>query len=159
MSRLGLKVARLFGRKLPAFRNLADARSHLFAERDDRLAMLKRLAVKSDSFAADGSPGSLKKMEAWYFQLVESDGFRALGITREEFERCMATYFCHVVVTNCADAEWHVSEYAFEKGKFEIGVKCGLFELMRSSFAGHHAKPANRFRNAIYREYQRYFTT
>ena len=60
MSRFGLKVAQLFGKKLPAFRTLDEARSALFAERDTRLATMRALALKSERFVADGSPETLK---------------------------------------------------------------------------------------------------
>ena len=156
MSRLGLKLAGLFGRSLPAFGSLEEASAHLFAMRDGQLSTLKGLASKS-GFSADGTPESLKQLEAWYFQLFESDGFGELGVSREEFERCMASYFCEVAVTNCPGTQWHVSEFAYEPGKYEIGVKRGLFELMRGSFKDHHAQQGNRSRNAIYREYRRYF--
>jgi hypothetical protein len=153
-----MKIAESFGRTLAAFRTAGDARSQLFAERDERLTKMKALAAKSEGFAADDTPESLKKMEAWYFQLVDGDGFRALGTSREEFEQCMATYFCQVAVTNCSGAEWHVGEYAFEKRKYEIGVKRGLLQLMRGAFRDHYMKSSNRTRTAIFREYQRYFT-
>jgi len=148
----------LFGRTLPAYRNISEARTSLFAARDARLAGFKVLASKSDLFVANDTPESLKQMEAWYFQLVESDGFRLVGVTREEFEKCMATYFCHVAVVNCPEAEWYVAEFAFEPGKYEIGVKRGLVHQMRGSFTDHFAKGANRRRTAIYREFQRYYS-
>jgi hypothetical protein len=158
MSRLGMKIAESFGRTLPVFRTAGDARSQLFAERDERLTKIKTLAAKSECFAADETPESLKKMEAWYFQLVDGDDFPALGVSREEFEKCMATYFCQVAVMNCSGTEWHVGEYAFGKGKYEIGVKRGLLQLMLGSFRDHYAKRSNRAHTAIFREYQRYFT-
>ena len=156
MSRFGLRIARLFGQRLPSFRSLDEAKKQLFEERDCRIAKLKAL-TPTVYFIPDETPESLKGMEEWYFKLHESDGFRQLGVTRQDFERCMATYFCHVAVANCSDAEWHVSEYAFQPGKYEIGVRRGALTLNRSSFEDHYAKPGNLTRKAIFREYQRYF--
>ena len=157
MNNYGQEVARLFGAALPAFRSLDEARSALFAERDARLVLMNRAASNSGVFRADSTPESLKKMEAWYFLLAELDGFRALGMIREEFEGLMATYFCHVAVASRSTAEWHVEEFAFATGKYEIGVKRAPLKFMRRSFANHFERKANRTRTSIYREFNRYF--
>ena len=110
---------------------------------------MRALALKSERFVADGSPETLKRMEAWYYQLFESHGFEKLGISREEFECCMASYFCHVAVTNCNEAVWTVAEYAFEKGKYEIGVTRGLVNVLRSSFKDHYKRHSNTRRTSV----------
>jgi hypothetical protein len=158
MGWLSLQVAKLFGQKLPAFKSQAEAEEHLFAERDARVSRLAALAGQSGGvFTADFSPASLKGLELWYFALWESDGFSSLGLSREEFERCMAMYFCEAAVRNCPRAKWIVQEYAFEPGKYELGVQRGHVSLMRSRFTDHYQQPRNKRRQRIYREYQEHF--
>ncbi len=150
----------MFGQKLPAFKSQAEAEGHLFAQRDARLSRVVALAEKSGGiFCADFSPSSLKGLEQWYFALWESDGFDSLGLSREEFEQCMAVYFCELAVRNCPEANWIVREYAFESGKYELGVQRGLLSLMRSRFTDHYKQPSNKRRQKIYREYQEHFAS
>ena len=157
MGWLGLKIAKAFGQKLPAFSSQSDAEYHLFAHRDARLQRIANLAASSDVFFADFTPESLKNLEQWYFILWESDGFGALGISREEFESCMAMYVSEVAVQNCSDAKLEVREFGFEPGKYELGVQRGLTHLMRSRFTDHFNTPNNKRRQKIYREYQAHF--
>ena len=146
-------MAKLFGKQLPGFKNQAEAEAQLFADRDRRLENLLEAAAKTESFDADFTPESLKRLELWYFELWEGDGFGAIGLPREEFECSMAMYFLEVAVRNCPRAEWEVSEYGFENGKYEIGVKNGLHHLMRSRMTDHFQQPNNKRRQKIYREY------
>ncbi len=158
MGWFGLQVARLFGQKLPTFKSQAEAEGHLFAQRDARLSRMVALSEQSGGvFSSDFSPDSLKGLEQWYFALWEADGFGSLGLSREELERCMAIYFCEVAVRNCPQAHWIVQEYAFEPGKYELGVKRGLVSLMRSRFTDHYKQPNNKRRQKIYREYRAHF--
>ena len=159
MSWLGLQVAKLFGQGLPSFTAQAEAEACLFRERDERLQRIVILAASSHVFAADFTPESLKNLELWYFELWEADGFGRLGISREDFERCMAMYFCEVAVRNCRDANWEVMEYGFERGRYEIGVKRGLSHLMRMRFTDHYKQPKNKRRQKIHREYQEHYGT
>ena len=159
MSWLGLKVAKLFGEKLPAFSNQAEAEAYFFGQRDERLGRITKLATSSKNFAADYTPESLKNLEHWYFELIDSDGFRSLGISREDFECCMASYFCELTVRNCPEAKWEVQEFAFESGKYEIGVQRGLCHLMLNRFTDHHKKPNNKRRQKIFRMYEESFAT
>lgn len=108
MGWLGLKIAKLFGEKLPTFANQDEAEAHLFKERDKRLQRVVQAAKSSECFVASFAPESLKQLEEWYFQLWESRDFERVGVPREEFERWMAVYFCEVLVRNCADAQWEV---------------------------------------------------
>ncbi len=157
MSWFGLQVAKLFGQKLPTFTSQATAEAELHRERDERLQRISELAVTSGTFAADYTPESLKTLEKWYFELWESEGFRHLSIQRDEFERCMAIYFCEVAVQNCPDTKWEVREYAFEQGKYEIGVQRGPMHYMRSRFKDHYKEANNKRRQKMYREYQQLF--
>jgi hypothetical protein len=104
----------------------------------------------------DATPESLKWIEAWYFTLVDRGGFRSIGTTREEFEDCMASYFCHVVVATKPDAKWVVEESPFAPGHFGIGVQSG-FCTWTGSFRDHFRAPANKGRTRIFRDYQKYF--
>lgn len=99
----------------------------------------------------------MKKLEAWYFQLWESNSFEKLRINRETFERCMSFYFGEVAHRN-SGAEWIVEEYAFERGKYEIGVRRGLMNFMLGGFADYFETPNNKRRQSIYRQYRQYFT-
>ena len=92
-----------------------------------------------------------------YFHLCDTDGFRLLGISREEFECCMASYFCELAVRNCSDAKWEVREFDFEPGKFEIGIQRGLLHLMLRRFTDHHQQPNNKRRQKIFRMYEERF--
>ena len=158
MGRLGLQLAKLFGQQLPAFKSQAEAEERLFAQRDARVNLLAAVARRADGvFTADFSPASLKGLELWYFALRESDDFSSLGLSREEFERSMAMYFCETAVRNCPQAKWIVREYAFEPGKYELGVQRGQVCLMRSRFTDHYKQPNNKRRQKIYLEYQKRF--
>src|SRR5262249_39899522 len=75
MSRFGLLVARLFGKSLPRFQSLDEAREQLLAARDRYLAALEEVSRQFSGFAPDYSPESLKTLESWYFQLWETGGF------------------------------------------------------------------------------------
>ncbi len=131
---------------------------HLFGERDRRLHRIVELAASSNTFAADYTPESLKNLEKWYFELWESDGFGRLSVARDEFERCMASYFCEIAVRNCPDTNWEVREFGFERGKYEIGVgRPAGGHLMLSRFTDHHGMPRNKRRQKIYRDYQQRF--
>jgi hypothetical protein len=157
LSRYGLKIAKLFGKKLPAYVSQANAEKELFAFRDVRLQRLNALALASNTFEPDSSPESLKSLEIWYFELWENNTFKSINTKREEFEECMAMYFGNVVVKNTAKAEWIVSEYAFEKGKYELGVTWGSGSIMLSRFTDHFKTPNKRYQS-IWRKFNHYCT-
>ena len=154
MTRYGLKVAKLFGKKLPAFESQAEAEESLLGFRDGRLRMIQRLAARSTDFEADFSPQSLKAMELWYHELWESDAFKQTGATREEFEECMAIYFGGVVVRQDSRYKWVVKEFAFMAGKWELGVEMEFQAIMLGRFTDHYKTPNNKRRQAIYRRYK-----
>lgn len=156
MSREGLRVAKEISSRLPAFSSQREARSQLLARRDERLTKFYALSSRATDFRADSTPESLKKMEAWYFSLVDADGFRVIGATREEFEDCMATYFCHVVAVTHSDAAWTVEESPFAPGHYQIGIRRGLC-TWAGSLRDHYRAPANKNHTRIFREYQKYF--
>jgi hypothetical protein len=117
MSKYDLKVAREYGVRLPEFSNRREAKRYYLNWRDEHLALLQKIAERSDSFAADYSVKSLKGLEAWYFELHESNAFDKLGISRATFETCMGIYLGEVAVRQ-GGAEWFVEEFAFMGGRY-----------------------------------------
>jgi hypothetical protein len=116
VSRAGLLAARLHGAKLPTFADLADAE--------------RALLRHSATFRPDGRPESLKNLEHWYLELIEGAGFRSIDTDQETFEQAIAMYFGEVLVRHAPPFEWFVTEFAFEPGRYEIGVRRPLFEVM-----------------------------
>jgi len=157
MSWFGLQVAKKFGKRLPSFAGQEEAEEELCKQRDQRLEHLTQLAKLSGVFTPDYTPNSLKNLEKWYFNLWESDGFKLVGISREDFECCMASYFCAVAVRSCPDAKWEVRAYGFERGKYEIGVQRGSSHLMLSRFTDHCKQAGNKRQQKLYEMYQEWF--
>ncbi len=157
MSKQGLEAAERHSEGLPSFASLEDAVSFYFACRDDHLLILKRIAAEKNNFTADFSPKGLKQIEAWYFNLCESDSFGAHNLDRATFERCLATYFCEVVIRTFSDATWVVEESVFSPGKYEFGVRKGLVTYMTTRFTDHYKEINNKRRQSIYRLFNKYF--
>lgn len=153
MSREGLQAAGRHGAKLPAFPDLAAAERVLLRERDELLRTMTELSRRAAAFRPDGSPESLRHLERWYFELLEGGGFASIGTDEETFERATAMYFGEVLVRNVPPFEWFVAEFAFEPGRYEIGIRRPQLELML-----HRLSPAPRERNArqqsIWRRYR-----
>jgi len=156
MSKAGMDAARRHAKHLPRFRNQKAAEDTLFADRDALLTLLSEVSVASTAFDPDYSPESLKALESWYFELWEDDGFGGLSLDRETFERCMAMYFGEVIVRNDKRYEWIVQEFAFEKGKYEMGISRPGFAVMLRAFRDHYALPNNKRRQRIWRRYREY---
>ena len=156
MSKAGLRIARLFGGRLPTFASQADAERALFEVRDNALAGLTRAASHApEQFVPDLTPDSLKALEAWYFALIDGRQFSSVGTSREEFEQWMGFYYGAMAVHRDPGAGWVVEEYAFEPGRYEIGVRKGLVtEMLTAGFADHYTAPNNKRRQSIYRRYR-----
>jgi hypothetical protein len=146
----------LFGKKLPSFASQTDAERELYAFRDARLQKLSQVASATEDFELTWTPESLKGIEAWYFELWENNAFEVIGSTREEFEECMAMYFGEVFVRNVSGAKWIVEEYAFESGKYEIGVQKDAIAIMLRRETDHFKTPNNKRRQALWRQYRKY---
>ena len=159
MSKFRLRIAHLFGRRLPGFGSQAEAERALLAQRDRALAALETATGQaSGCFVADYTSESLKALEAWYFELHERRGFPALGTTREEFEHWMAFYYGMTASRNHPEVAWVVSEFAFEPGRYEVGVRKGLVtEMLTAAFADHYAAPSNTRRQSIWRRYRDHY--
>jgi len=132
MTRAGLLAAKLFGSRLPKYRDLAHAERVLYPRRDELLQKLVATSRLAASFRPDFSPESLKELERWYFELKDGPGVGSIGTDEETLERAMAMYLGEVLVRNVPEFEWFVTEFAFERGRYEIGVRRPLFELMLS---------------------------
>jgi len=157
MSKRGVKAAEQHGDALPSFASHEDAVNYYFAFRDKHLSFLKSISMARSQFEMNHTPESLKRLEAWYFELYETDSFEGVRTDRATFERCMAMYFCEVVVRNFPDAEWVVKAFVFSPGKFELGVTRGLCAYMVCRFTDHYREPNNKRRQSIYRKYKHYF--
>ncbi|HMV46418.1 MAG TPA: hypothetical protein PLD20_18420 [Blastocatellia bacterium] len=157
MSKQGLEAAKQPGEALPSFTSLENAASFYFAFRDDHLLILTRITAEQNDFTADFSPGSLKQIEAWYFKLCESNSFEGHKTNRATFERCLAMYFCEVVVRTFPNATWVVEESVFSPGKYELGVRKGLCTYMLTRFTDHYKESNNKRRQSIYRLFNKYF--
>jgi hypothetical protein len=132
MTRAGLLAAKLFGSRLPKYQDLAHAERVLYPRRDELLQKLVTVSHFAWSFRPDFSPESLKELELWYFELKDGPGVGSVGTDEETFERAMAMYLGEVLVRNVPEFEWFVTEFAFEQGRFEIGVRRPLYERMLS---------------------------
>ena len=155
MSNARLRAATLFGSRLPAFRDLAAAERGLYGERDESIRRLTDLSGRSVDFRPDFSPESLKDLEHWYFELLEGGGFGAIDTDQETVDRASAMYLGEVLVRNAPPFEWFVAEFAFEPGRYEIGVRRPLYQVMLSRL-----RPAprehNRRERSIWRTYQKH---
>jgi len=155
MSKVGLAAARLFGKGLSRFDDQAEAESALFARRDQLLEKLADWSQRSADFTYDLSPESLKGLERWYFQLAAGPGVRSIKTDLDTFERAIAMYLGAVFVRNGRPPfEWIVTEFPFEKGRYEIGVERGLFAMMLS----RHSFPTenNKRQQSLWRMYLRH---
>jgi len=146
-------AAKLFGSKLPKYRDLAHAERALVPRRDELLQKLVALSHLASRFRPDSSPEILKELERWYFELKDGPGVGSVGTDEETFERAMAMYLGEVLVRNVPEFEWFVTEFAFERGRYEIGVRRPLFELMlsRQSFP---PRERNKREQSMWRMYQ-----
>ena len=156
MSRAGLKAANRHGSKLPEFPNLEAAQVALFAERDRLLALCRELGQRSAEFRCCFEPESLKALERWYFELLDGDGFRGVGVSRDEFERCIAVYFGEVLVRNRSPFGWFVREFAFARGRYEIGVQRPPLAIMLSAPMAPEPRERNKRQQSLWRRYTRY---
>src|SRR5262245_7198719 len=156
MTRAGRQAADDFGRRLPRYGSHAEAERALFAERDLLLGRLHTAAAVSPSFQCDFTPESLKAFERWYFEVREHGTFADHGFTPETLERSTAMYFGEVIVKNQATFRWVVREFPFLPGAYEIGVDRGTVAVMLTRWSEVHARPNNRKRESLWREYHRW---
>jgi hypothetical protein len=156
VSKRGIVAAREHAQQLPSFGTLSEARERLLARRDQDIAVLRRAAERSARFTLDFTADSLKGLEQWYFQLIETGSFETAGLTRMDFERCVPAYFGEVLVRTCPPFEWVVEEYAFASGKYELGVRRQLVTVMLTVPWDLSVRPNNRRRQSLWREYHQH---
>jgi hypothetical protein len=157
MSRAGREAAAEHALGLPEFPSLEAAQVALFAERDRLLGLCSRLGQASNEFRCDFQPDSLKSLERWYFELVDRRGFSALGVSREEFERCIGVYLGEVLVRNSSSPfSWFVREFAFSPGRYELGVQRPKLAVMLSGPMVPEPLERNRRQESLWRRYKRY---
>ena len=151
-----MKAAVEHGERLPSFSDQRSAELALFSRRDELIRQLTAVAGGSTTFSADFSPESLKSLEKWYFELWDTQSFSAVGVERAEFEKCMAMYFGEVMVRNVPEFKWVVDEYAFQPGKYEMGVQKPLSTIMLGRFTDLYSRRNNKRRQSVWREYKQY---
>ncbi len=89
-------------------------------------------------------------------KLRERENFAASGLSPETFERGMAMYLGEVIVKNHPAFRWVVREFPFVPGTYEIGVDRGALAVMLTRIREVHARPNNKKRESIWREYRRW---
>ena len=153
MPRRSLQIAREHGRRLPAFASQVEAERALFPQRDERLARIRRWAVQSGKFVTDGTPESLKALQAWYFEVVDNRDVE-VGATRSELKESIGAYFGQVL---CASSgfEWIVGEDAFAPGHYAIGVRKTLCTVWVSNGISPDPPERNRRRQSLFRLYRK----
>ena len=156
MTKPGLKIAGEYGKKLQAFSSHQKAESALFAQRDSLHASVVSLGQKSLKFRADFTPESLNQLESLFFDSLDAQEFDRLGVDQPAFERMIGMYFGEVYVRNVPGAEWFVAEYAFEQGKYEIGVRKGSLSLMLTNGLIPEPHERNVKQRSLLRLYKRY---
>jgi hypothetical protein len=155
MSRNGMIAAAKVGAQLPTFASLREAEAELYRERDRLLGELVRFARESNVFECTFAPDTLKRLEAWYFHLLDDDAFRGPSMPRLEFERCIAIYFGEVLVRSSPPFEWFVSEYVFLPGRYDLGVRRSLLSIMLLLPKPPEPRERNKRMQSLWREYLR----
>ncbi len=148
MSRQGMTIAKQYASELPAFANLAEAEKMLFQLRDKGLSQLLNTPDLGEKL--DCSPPSLKTLEQWFF-LKDQPVFLASGFSTSI---AMGFYFGEVCCLH-ANFSWVVAEFAFEKGRYEIGIKRSILSIMLSK-GRLPSSTANKRMQSLWREFQRY---
>jgi hypothetical protein len=154
MSKAGLHAARQFAQELPTFRDLAAAERALFSRRDELLRLLRDWSARSTVFEADGSAESLKGLERWYFDVLDGPGFTSIGTDQDTFGSAVAMYLGEVFVDATPPFEWFVTEFAFEAGRYEIGVRRGYLHVMLSRQG--FSRVGNKRQESLWRTYLKY---
>lgn len=137
MGRKNLEQAERFGRSLPEFSTFAEARTTLFGIRDECLGTMQEMSSRQNIFSADYSVLSLQQLDDLYEVLYRTDSFVDFCDGRERFEQCMAMYFGEVLARR-KEAEWVVEEFAFLRGRYQIGVRINTRTQMLRSFTDYY---------------------
>jgi hypothetical protein len=156
MSSEGLKAAAAHAQQLPVYTSLGEAQTDLLNKNAARIADLLSDA-RSSQAGLDFSVDSLLRLERWYFERAGSQA-QPPADPQQLAEGC-AFYFGEVVTRTVPGATWIVSEFPFERGRFEIGVRQAErgVTMMLSSFHRKLNHPLNKKRDALWRTYHHYF--
>jgi len=154
MSRRGVEIARDNGGRLPAFSSQAEAETSLRSLRDQRLAQMQGWATSAGSFLTNGTPESLKALEAWYFKVVASSPI-TLGASKDELDATVGAYLGQVFVES-AGFEWIVEQDTFVPGRYGIGVRKGLVTLMLTQGVSPDPLVRNKQKQSLFRRYRKY---
>jgi hypothetical protein len=157
MSKAGMTIALTHGSNLPAFPDEETAMRELLRARDDDIDYLRDLAASSQRFEPTFSPDSLKDLELFYFDLVNEERFEADSEERRRLRSAVATYLGAVLVKH-AGYHWVVQEFAFARGRYEIGVRRHLTSVMLSSGWDPASEPSNQKRQSLWRKYKKWST-
>ena len=148
MSRYGLIIAGQYAQELPTFASHSEAEEALFVQRDAGLQELH--AEKGLDTKLDYSRESLKALERWYFE----NGQPATTVAGYSMPHAIAFYFGEVLCRTW-NFRWSVQEFAFSKGRYEIGVQRPLLAIMLTK--GRKLQVAgNKQMQSLWRESQRY---
>ena len=148
VSRQGMIVAGQYANELPAFPSLAEAEKVLFAQRDAGLREM--LSAVGGLVELDYSPESLKHLERWYFE----HGSPETTTSGYSVAHAVAFYFGEVLCWH-AGFTWVVQEFAFAKGRFELGVRRPALGIMLTK--GKRLQRANNKRmQSLWREFSTY---
>jgi len=157
MAEQARQIAIRYGEELPAFSCQAEAEAAWFSFRDNHLTRLLQASKKQAAFIPNYQAESLKQLEKWYFELIESGSFQALGLSRADFEICMAMYFGETTIRS-TNAHWVVKEYFLGTGKYELGVCKGSITIMLRRFKDHYREANNKRQQSLFRMYKKYFS-
>ena len=126
MSREGMIAAKQYAEELPAFESLEVAREHLKREKDETLGAF--LTDYGAALSLDFSMESLKRLEKWY---LESGSPEAGGVGYS-MPHAVGFYFGEVLCRT-GGFSWVVEEFAFQRGRYDIGVKRPRLSIMCNS--------------------------
>jgi len=146
MSRQGLIAAHKHATILPAFSDLAEARSVLLQRKEAVLATF--VASRKAEIGLDFSPESLKRLEAWYFRSGMPDSVADVSVSS-----AIGFYFGEVLVRNAA-FEWVVEAFPFEPARFTIGVaKCRYGLMLTAGMLP--SRQGNKRQQSLWRQWRR----
>jgi hypothetical protein len=151
MTRAGLKIALDYGKRLPKFASLRDAKAAMFAQRDAALAALSELAT-AHGIVLELKPTSLRVLEAWYFELYPR-GFARIGTDRRRFEAMMNFHSLAIAKATQPKARWVVTAYGFGAAHYELGVETEGTTVGLGGCEALFKAPRNANHDSAYRQY------
>ena len=138
-----------------AYASLKDANRQLMIRRNRALEAMRRLGRNDElKFNADLSPESLLVLEREYFETAAfKDFFEGLPADLD-IEWCIACYFGAVIVENCPQFNWKVSENPVWEGYYTLAVERGLVSIHLGLSGGLSERANNSERNSLWRDFK-----